>query len=189
MRNREYIFAVFIFWTAILAISLAWNMYTIKKNTLRLFTSIGRAFFKEIETTRSWNARHGGVYVKITEATQPNPYLTDPDRDVVAKNGQLKLTKINPAYMTRQIAEIAEERNDIHYHITSLKPIRPANKGDDWEKKVMEMFENNRPPLTEFIEKIESKDVYRYMASLSVEKACLACHGQQGAVVGEVRGG
>ena len=39
--------------------------------------------------------------------------------------------------MTRQISEIAKKESDIQYHITSLKPIRPENKADDWEKKAL----------------------------------------------------
>jgi len=35
--------------------------------------------------------------------------------------------KINPAYMTHQIADIGKKENQVQYHITSLKPIRPAN--------------------------------------------------------------
>jgi hypothetical protein len=78
--------------------------------TSELFKYQSRAFFRKIVTTRYWNARHGGVYVPITAETQSNPYLDVPDRDIVTKNG-LKLTKINPAYMTRQIGEIAVQKN------------------------------------------------------------------------------
>ena len=79
------------------------------------------------------------MYVPVTAQTQPNPYLDDPERDVVTNNG-LKLTKINPAYMTRQIAEIAKDKNLVWFHITSDNPIRPANFADQWEARALNLF-------------------------------------------------
>jgi hypothetical protein len=42
----------------------------------------------------------------------------------------IHLTLINPAFMTRQISELAEKKNAILYHITSLNPIRVKNEAD-----------------------------------------------------------
>ena len=75
--------------------------------------------------TRAWNSEHGGVYVPITDKSKPNPYLVDPLRNVKTTDG-MKLTKITPAAMTRQIAEIAKRETGVHFHITSLQPIRPG---------------------------------------------------------------
>jgi signal transduction histidine kinase/CheY-like chemotaxis protein len=125
------------------------------------------------------------VYVPITENTQPNPYLEDPNRDVTTTEG-IQLTKINPAFMTRQIAEIAKEESNIQYHITSLKPIRPANKPDGWEIETLKGFEAGNKELFELS---RGKMVYRYMAPLSVKKACLQCHAKQGYQLGDIRGG
>jgi hypothetical protein len=77
----------------------------------------GAALFRLVELTRSWNARHGGVYVPVTQATQPNPYLDHKKRDLVTTDGTA-LTMVNPAFMTRQIAEIAEksQRRSHTYH-------------------------------------------------------------------------
>ncbi len=211
MQNRIYFLLITLFWTTIVAMSLIWNIYTVNDNTFQLVSNIGNAFFEEIETTRLWNARHGGVYVKITKATQPNPYLKVPDRDITSKEGNVKLTKINPAFMTRQITEIAKSENNIQYHLTSLKPIKPENKPDDWEKKALLMFEDDKLNLMEFIENnavltgsvkdnsvrgtsvkgtsVKGTSVYRYMAPLFVKKACLKCHEEQGYKTGDVRGG
>ncbi len=178
-------FSPVVLWIVVLTASLMWNIWTVDKNMVETVKSIGRSFFKEIETTRLWNARHGGVYVLITENTQPNPYLEVPNRDVTTTEG-LQLTKINPAFMTRQIAEIAKVESNIQYHITSLKPIRPANKPDGWESKTLRGFGAGNKELLEFF---RGAMVYRYMAPLSVKKACLKCHAKQGYQLGDVRGG
>jgi diguanylate cyclase (GGDEF)-like protein/PAS domain S-box-containing protein len=153
----------------------------------------GRVLFNLIELTRDWNARHGGIYVPVTESTQPNSYLDHPQRDLETSDGQ-KFTMINPAFMTRQIAELAEQATGIRFHITSLKPIRPANQADPWEVAVLERFE--RESAVEFIEFVErysdggkSFQAHRYMAPLLVKQPCMKCHEAQGYQVGDVRGG
>lgn len=91
-----------IVWTIVIAGVIGWNIKNSKSHYKTLTTYQARAFFQQIMTARFWNATHGGIYVPITEKTKPNPYLDDPDRDKITTDG-LKLTKINPAYMTRQI--------------------------------------------------------------------------------------
>ena len=113
-------------WTILLASLFIWGIKNEKDQTKRLSEYQARAYFQEIVTARSWNATHGGVYVPITPEMQPNPYLEDAERDIITQTG-MRLTKINPAYMTRQIAEIAVKRNYFWFHITSENPIRPAN--------------------------------------------------------------
>ena len=146
----------------------------------------GATLFQLVELTRDWNARHGGVYVPVTEGTQPNPYLEHPRRDVVTQDGRA-LTMVNPAFMTRQLAEIALQTEGVQLHLTSLNPIRPANAPDAWEAEALRRFEAG---LSEIVELIPGPaPVHRYMAPLKVKKDCLVCHAKQGYQMGQVRGG
>ena len=113
-------------WSLIIAFFLIWNIRTEKNKIKTMLLSQAQPFFQQIVTTRYWNALHGGVYVPITQKNKPNPYLIIPNRDIETKNG-LSLTLINPAYMTLQIAELALERNQVFFHITSNTHIRPEN--------------------------------------------------------------
>jgi signal transduction histidine kinase len=174
-------------WIFIISLSFSLNIYLMKINTSKIVKNKAESFFKEIVTTRLWNSIYGGVYVPVTEETQPNPYLKVSDRDIETTTG-LKLTKINPSYMTRQIAELSELQNDIKYHLTSLNPIRPANKADDWETKVLKDFEKNPESIMEKVT-IDSVSNYRYMKPLITEMSCLDCHAKQGYEVGDIRGG
>ncbi len=108
-------------------------------------------------------------------------------RDIVTDQG-LELTKINPAYMTRQIAEIASLENGITFHITSLDPIRPGNKPEGWESKWLRSFEQGAREHGGFFSD-GAKSFFRYMAPLIVENSCLQCHAKQGYRTGDVRGG
>ena len=188
MQNiRKYIAAILIIWLVAGAISLSLNLYDDKKEREDLAFQTARTLLAQLVHTRTWNARYGGVYVPISPHVQPNPYLDDPQRDLITENG-LRLTKINPAYMTRQIAEIAAEQNGVQFHITSLTPIRPDNRAADWERKWLKDFHNGSVDHGSFIKTHEGIQ-FRYMAPLLVNKECLPCHAKQGYKIGDIRGG
>lgn len=112
------------------------------------------AFEKDI-LYRRWNAGHGGVYVPVTEETPPNPYLAGivKERDITTPSGK-QLTLVNPAYMSRQVYELAKSEYDVLGHITSLDPIRAENAADPWELKALKSFENGMSEVRS-VEKME----------------------------------
>jgi PAS domain S-box-containing protein len=123
----------------------------------------------------------------VTDDTRPNPYLDDPLRDV-APDGGLELTKINPAYMTRQMAGIVKDESGVAFNLTSLRPLRPGNRPDPWEAAALKEFEEGTKERVELLD-LDGEKVYRYMAPLYVKEACLECHAEQGYRAGDVRGG
>ncbi len=185
---ERYIKVLAVIWTIIVATSLVWSMIRIKNETLegaRIQAHI--SYVKDI-LYRRWNAVHGGVYVPVTEETQPNPYLSDiPERDIVTPSGR-HLTLINPAYMTRQVYEMMKEDYGVRGHITSLNPIRPENKPDAWETQALRAFESGKTEISS-IEKIEGKEYFRLMHPFVTEENCLKCHARQGYHEGDIRGG
>jgi len=183
---KKYIIALLIVWTVTVSISLYWNLLLESKNEENTALQGAKSFFEQIVLTRSWNAGHGGVYVPVNMNVQPNPYLDVPSRDITDIDGN-HYTKINPAFMTRQIAEIAQEKSEILFHITSLNPIRPENIAEPWETQKMKLFEKGLQEWSGFVEK-GSKRSYRYIAPLHVSKGCLKCHAKQGYKEGDIRG-
>ena len=184
---KKEIIAVALFWLSIITVSFWWNLADENKEREQLALETARAFFKQIVITRSWNAGHGGVYVPVTKDLQPNPYLDDPLRDLLTDKGTM-LTKINPAYMTRQIGEIASLENGIKFHITSLNPIRPGNNPEGWESKWLRSFEQGTKEQGDFVTD-DQGSFFRYMAPLIVKDNCLKCHAKQGYRTGDIRGG
>jgi hypothetical protein len=185
MMTKSYI--VIFFWLLIVGGAFGKNYSIVKTAQNDLAFQTARAFFDQIVFSRAWNAGHGGVYVPVTEKAQPNPYLDDPLRDLETNKG-IKLTKINPAFMTRQIAEIAAKEKGVQFHITSLKPIRPGNKPADWERIWLESFNRGNMEQGGFVQD-RSNTSFRYMAPLITERSCLKCHAKQGYEVGDIRGG
>jgi len=184
---KKSIFLISAVWILLVSISFSWNYTSAKKEQETIAFQTARSFFDQIVITRKWNAGHGGVYVPVTDDTRPNPYLGDPLRDIEV-NRNLKLTKVNPAFMTRQIAEIAAQQEGIRFHITSLKSIRPENKPTAHEEKALKSFETGKKEIGEIITE-GSRSSFFYMAPLITEEACLKCHAKQGYKEGDIRGG
>jgi signal transduction histidine kinase/ActR/RegA family two-component response regulator len=136
---------------------------------------------------RRWNTLHGGVYAPVTEETQPNPFLKVPEREITTPSGRV-LTLINPAYMTRQVHEMAEEKGGITAHITSLKPLNPVNAPDAWEREALGAIERQENEVSG-VQRIDGQLSMRLIRPLHVEQSCMKCHASQGYQVGDVRGG
>ena len=184
---RKLINTISAVWFILVVLSCVWNIITVKRGERDLSLMTSRNFFNQIVLTRSWNSFHGGVYVPVTEDTRPNPYLKDPQRDIYI-NEHLTLTKINPAYMTRQISEIITDYNGVKFHITSLNPIRPENMASAIEAEALTAFKNGEP---ETYRKLKERNgsTFFYMAPLITDNSCLRCHAEQGYQEGDIRGG
>lgn len=144
-----------------------------------------RALFNSIVLTRKWNAHYGGVYVEKKKGVYSNPYLDNPD--IKLRDGRT-FTNKNPALMTREISEYAEEEGLFKFKITSLKLLNPDNQPDLFETKALLLFDKGEKEVFDN-EIINKKTFFRYMAPLHVEQPCLQCHLKQGYKVGDIRGG
>ncbi|MCE5194945.1 MAG: DUF3365 domain-containing protein [Nitrospiraceae bacterium] len=187
VQAKNYLVTIGLFLIMVTVASLHVTLGELHTKHEELAAAMGRSFFQTFVAARRWNADHNGVYVPVTKGFMPNLYLDDPLRDLTATNG-MKLTKVNPAYMTRLISEVLQQKQGIQVHITSLKLLRPANKADEWETKALENFEKDKKEEYAVIGSRE-KSTFRYMAPLKVEKPCLKCHGKQGYKEGDIRGG
>jgi len=186
-RIRPYALILALIWTAIVGVSLAWNIYNTQQGTLEVARIQARSSFIKDVIYRSWNAVHGGVYVPVSGETLPNPYLKVPARDVTTRSG-MKLTLINPAYMTRQVHEMEAIAYEMQSHITSLNPIRPANAPDPWETQALSAFKDGAKEASS-VENMKGAEYMRLMRPLVTKKGCLKCHAVQGYKVGDIRGG
>ncbi len=185
---ERYAWVLAVVWTVVVAASLVWNVVQVRHNTLEAARIQARVAHGKDVIYRRWNAGYGGVYVPVTEVTKPNPYLSDlPERDITTPSGKL-LTLMNPAYMTRQVHELAEEEYGVRGHITSLKPIRPENAPDPWETEALQAFECGETEISS-VEEMEGEEYMRLMRPLITEKGCLKCHAAQGYQEGDIRGG
>ncbi len=187
VRQRRWWLLLLAVWATAVGLALQAHMADIRAQSVQVATEGARNMFRMVVLTRSWNASHGGVYVPVTPRTLPNPYLDIARRDVTTTDGQ-SLTLINPAYMTRLIAEMAESDSGAIFRLTSLLPVRKENAPDPWEQAALQSFEAGTKEVIAVVPG-EGGSQLRYMAPLLVQKACMQCHARQGYRVGDVRGG
>ncbi len=184
----KYLLLICLIWTALMGIFFIIERNHIRQDTEELaLTQANQSYEKDV-LYRRWVAAHDGVYASVTPKTPPNPHLSHvPERDLTTPSGR-RLTLINPAYMTRQVYEIARETSSIGGHITSLNPISPENAPDPWEAKALKAFEKGETKFHEVVT-VDGKPYLRFMRPLITEKSCLKCHAAQGYKEGEIRGG
>ena len=188
-QTKKYILLLIIGWSGIVLVSLSWNWRVVHENNLEKARIVARSFYELAIEFRRWGSLHGGVYVPITNAVQPNPYLVAPDREVTTTGGK-KMTLVNPAWMTRQVFEQISKRSalPILSHLTSLKYINPVNKPDPWEEKSLRDFEEGRQQELSEATMVSGEPYMRLMRPFKTEQSCLKCHGHQGYKVGDIRG-
>lgn len=182
------ILAVGVAGTALLGASLLWNISQVRRNTLEQARIQARVAYEEDIVYRRWNTRHGGVYVHVSDETPPNPYLANiPERDVVTTGG-VPLTLVNPAYMTRQAHEFSAGKHGVKGHLTSLFPLRPGNRPDDWEREGLIAFEKGVKEVSD-VAHMGGAEYLRLIRPLLAEEKCVRCHPGQGYSPGNIRGG
>jgi diguanylate cyclase (GGDEF)-like protein len=186
---RAYSLLLAFAWTGVIAVSLMASITVHRKEIVTIALNVARAYIDKDILYRNWNALHGGFYVVADKGVPPNPYLpsTVQERDVITPSGR-HLTLVNPAYMTRQIYELAQKEHKTSGRITSLKPLRPENKADAWEEAALQDFERGKKEISSIV----TEEGFRYMRlirPLITEESCLPCHLHQGYKKGDIRGG
>ncbi len=172
-----------------LVIAMGISLYFIDRNHKKLVMEQvdmqAKALFKQIVITRKWVADHSGVFVERLPWKEPSPYLNDPE--IIDDSGK-KYIKESPAMVTKELSQYAKDEGIYWFHITSLKLINPENAPDEFETVALKEFETERTKEYSKIEKHGQSYLYRYIAPLYIEEACLKCHSHQNYKIGDVRG-
>jgi len=185
----HYTWALLAVWTIIVSGLLAKDVIDINSATRAMALNTARAHLNKEKAFRFWAYARGGVYVPVTKDLRPNPYLKIPERDITTPSGR-HLTLMNPEYMLRDLNNTFSSLYGVAGHLTSLTPLRPANKPDRWETKALKSFERGSKEDVAIIkDKKSGSETLRLMQPLFVRPICLRCHGHQGYKVGDVRGG
>lgn len=175
-------------WTFLMIILGIWHYNRVSSEVLNQAIKEAQTAFAKDAAFRKWVNNHGGVYGPVTEQNPPNPYLKHmPERDIRTPLGK-KLTLISGAYMTRQVYELLGTRYGASARMTSLNPLRPENKADEWERSALMEIAAGKNSVRVF-QKVDGVKKLRYIQGLVTEKSCLHCHANQGHVEGDIRGG
>ncbi|WP_165175915.1 ATP-binding protein [Desulfovibrio sp. ZJ369] len=134
---------------------------------------------------RNWNAVHGGVYVPESAYDKPNPWLPVRKRTLQTVDGRT-LVLVNPAYMSRQLAE-SNSQPGIRIAVISNRPLRPENQSDAWEKEAITQCAEGRVEIFSPPDANGQRRL-RFLSVLIAQKSCLRCHAdsQEGEVLGGI---
>lgn len=174
-------------WALFLCSSLLYSYYEVDRGVIKTAESHARTAFEKDVEYRLWAAGLGGVYVPVTNKTQPNPHLDVPEKEITTPSGK-SLTLISPAYMTRLVQEFRKKENGIQSHITSSNPLNPRNAADEWEIKALKNFQEGASEISE-LQLIDGDLHLRFMCPLVTKKGCLNCHGSHGYKTGSIDSG
>lgn len=83
-----------------------------------------------------------------------------------------------------ELADLLQREGHLRIHLTSLKPINPANAAAPWQAEVLHRFDSGEPEAV-----IVDAQQFHFMGALSVTQTCLQCHAHQGYRLGDIRGG
>jgi diguanylate cyclase (GGDEF)-like protein len=165
-------------WMLLASVSLLWNLYSLRQNTLQSFVYEAQTLAGVALSTIMWTSQHERVYVPLTEWIPPEPFFAElPDREIVAVDGS-RFTQVSHALISRQVAEQALlhgwERKLIR--MTSLQPLNPINAPDDWERSALGSLASGQQP-EKFALIGEGRDArLKYMMPLRAKAECLKCH-------------
>jgi len=176
IHQRRYWLVLFVLWGLAVVVALHINVAHLREQSIQVAAEGARNVFRMVMLMRSWNEKHGGIYLSTPAGA--------PDNDSNKQN----FTLINPAHMTRLISELAAGDAGAVFHMTSLSPLRPGNQADAWEQASLLAFETGAKEIIS-VEPGPNGDLLRYMAPLQVQSPCMPCHAHQGYRVGDIRGG
>ncbi|MEW8275422.1 MAG: EAL domain-containing protein [Candidatus Thiodiazotropha taylori] len=187
-RLKVQLWLIVFGWSLMVLLLLLWSLNNEEAEMLELARQEAINNFNKDQVFRVWAATHGGVYVPITERTQPSPHLKHiPERDLVTPSGR-RLTLMNPAFMLRQMMDDYADLYGVRGRITSIKPLNPDNAPDDWEWAALKSFERGEKEQFELTD-IDGESYLRLIRPMQIQAGCLKCHYNQGYQVGDIRGG
>jgi len=183
-----YTLAAILCWTLLMIGLATWNLHGLRKDLLAAAKSHAQAVLSSDLVYQRQLAVQGGFYAPLSDKIQPNPLFSQlKNRDFTTTSG-IKLTLIMPRYMSSDMHQLVFGQFGYKGHMTSLKPLRPKNLPDEWEKKALNTFTGGTKEVAE-IAKIDGVAYLRLMQPLLIRKRCLICHPRQENQVNKSMGG
>jgi two-component sensor histidine kinase len=184
---RRFFWVLAAFWTVTAAGSLGWNLKHNAKELRYITFQTAQALLEKDLLYREWSILHGGVYIPPANDPAATADPDEKDREIVTLTGQ-RLTLLNPALVSRQVFKLQDQQMGVRGHITSLNPVKPANRPDAWERQALEAFANGAKEVSS-VEMVAGQRQFRMMRPLVTVPSCLHCHEESGRKPGEIRGG
>ena len=126
-------------------------------------------YYEDIQDANEWNTNLGGIYT-LNKVLNPNTY----DHKSVLNTDKGRFVKINPAWMTRMLAE-ESNKEILRYALVSNTPLNPDNKAKGFYAKALEKIAKTKTATAEYEIDEEGKRL-NYIHPIYYSQKCLSCH-------------
>jgi len=170
--NRKIYLLLLISWFVIIALSLIYNIYTVRKSNLKIennnkqiILDISNSIFKQIIIDKFWKE----IHVRQHKNNIDSIYYSS-NRDTTWKELDVNL-------LQKWVHSNSNQEGTIKYKVINIDPKMELPNSDSWEKRSLYQLlagENN------IFEKIGEKEnaSFRYMTPLKLDKTCYECHSE-----------
>ncbi len=176
-------------WTLFVGLALLWNMAHIRESARDLALVSARFSIEKDLLYSRWLTMHGSVRTSGADMAPLAPRPADaPGRAAPPPPGGALTPRALSGAATAEARDPGKELAARLGHITSLKPLRPENAPDVWERAALRAFERGAPEATS-LEIVGGEPHLRLMQPVRAAAGCLKCHAAQGYAEGSICGG
>jgi hypothetical protein len=182
----KFLLSIILIIVPILGIIFTWTGIQNEKQAKEQVLTQARVLSKQVILTRQWVTDCGGVMVPMESKGAKNTTCFIDDRLQTSRGWYQRFT---PAMVTRTLSQYSLQQDLYRFRLASLTPLNPENTPDDFEKKALSSFKQQKLDELFKFEKRDGKHYFQYMVPLYLEKGCLECHKMQKESSNTVRGG
>ncbi|MBW1723870.1 MAG: DUF3365 domain-containing protein [Deltaproteobacteria bacterium] len=184
--QMKFLLSIILIIVPVLGIIFTWTGIQNEKQAKEQVLTQARVLSKQVILTRQWITDCGGVMVLMDSKGAKNTTCFIDDRLQTSKGWYQRFT---PAMVTRTLSQYSLKQDLYRFRLASLTPLNPENAPDDFEKKALSSFKQQKLDELFRFEKRDGKHYFQYMVPLYLEKGCLECHKMLKESSNTVRGG
>jgi len=185
---RRQVVSRAIFWTAGMCAFIALGSYYSYREARDNALSRARENFQKEVLISLLITQPGGGYALPEQSAAAPAKAAGASLGGQAASVEMPFARGIPAHMSRLTHELGVDGRVLKGHMTSLRPLRPENGADPWERKaLLELHPGEREYWEELT--LAGRSQLRYMGALVTLEGCLPCHAAQGFKLGDIRGG
>jgi len=182
----KFLLSIILIIVPVLGIIFTWTGIQNEQQAKEQVLTQARVLSKQVILTRQWITDCGGIMVPLESKGAQNTTCFIDDRLQTSRGWYQRFT---PAMVTRKLSQYSLKQDLYRFRLASLSPLNPANTPDDFEKRALTSFEQQRLDELFRFEKRDGKHYFQYIVPLYFEKGCLECHKMHKESSNAVRGG
>jgi signal transduction histidine kinase len=182
----KFLLSIILIIVPVLGIIFTWTGIQNEQQAKEQVLTQARVLSKQVILTRQWITDCGGIMVPLESKGAQNTTCFIDDRLQTSRGWYQRFT---PAMVTRKLSQYSLKQDLYRFRLASLSPLNPANTPDDFEKRALTSFEQQRLDELFRFEKRDGKHYFQYIVPLYLEKGCLECHKMHKESSNTVRGG